>query len=329
MPTPHEAFNTLVYQTLEAAAALLEAGRPAEALHTIKHLGEMEITARQREQYGALRREIEAQLVTDSWVALQLAHPEPLTFALFTEGVVPYLQALHRLHEVVARLQGKSPAWDPEIRQMSHHSPFSITFGFWHPDIIRTILEVIFDERRGPARRIKAGEPRKQRELTRVDATYRLLEKVVPDATPEQKAALAHQLLPDIDLLASSPVEGQVIGVSVSPEDRALAPAPPPSRPEPAPEPAPSKSKAEPAAPELPAPADSAVDSAADVSTGADDGPRYIGQPAPGVSEPKPAPLYQPPRPRRRVTRPAPKPFSPPEHDENEEDGENEYGENR
>lgn len=306
MPTPHEAFNTLVYQTLEAAAALLEAGRPAEALHTIKHLAEMEITARQREQYGALRREIESQLVTDSWVTLQLAHPEPLTFALFTDGVVPYLQALHRLHEVVARLQGKSPAWDPEIRQMSHHSPLSVTFGFWHPDIIRTILAVIFDERRGPARRIKAGESPRQRELTRVDATYRLLEEVIPDATGAQKTALAHQLLPDVDLLASSPVEGQVIGVSVSPDERPPAaetwrPAPP--------------------EPEEPAPLEEQPPEDEEEETGEDEaGPRYIGQPSGG----KPQPRYQPPRPRRRLTRPAPKPFSPPDRDENGDELEDE-----
>jgi hypothetical protein len=291
MPTPHEAFNALVYQTLEAAAALLEAGRPAEALHTIKNLAEMEITARQREQYIALRRQIEAQLVTDSWVTLQLAHPEPLNFGLLTDAVIPYLQALHRLHEVVARLQGKSPSWDPEIRQLSHHSPFSITFGFWHPEIIQAILEVVAEERRGPAQRIQAGEsPLVQPLLTRVSATYKLLERVGPAGTTEQqKNALANQILPDIDLLASSPVEAQVIGVSVR-RDETPPPTPPPA---PEPEAARRAATTKPPLPEEPA---------TEPPTPSTSRPRDVGS-APPPTHPR----YPP---SRRITRPAPKPFS-------------------
>lgn len=289
MPAQHESFHTLVYQTLEAAAALLEAGRPAEALHAIKVLAEMEITARQREQYIALRREIEAQLVHDSWVTLQLAHPEPLTFSLLTEEVIPYLQALHRVHEVVARLQTKPPAWDPEIRQLSHHSPLSITFGYWHPEIIQIILDVVAEERRGPAKRIKAGESPGQPMLTRVDATYTLLEKVVPAASARQKTALATTLLPDIDLLASSPVEAQVIGQSVQPAaagaGAAEKPAERPKAAAPLPQPKPEES------PETSKPAAA----------------RYIGGQA--QDEPPVRPRY----PRHRVTRPAPKPYSPPQ----------------
>ena len=304
MPTPHESFNTLVYQTLEAAAALLEAGRPAEALHAIKVLAEMEITARQREQYIALRREIESQLVHDSWVTLQMAHPEPLTFSLLTEEVVPYLQALHRVHEIVARLQGKPPAWDPEIRQLSHHSPLSMTFGYWHPEIIQTILEVIFDERRSPSRRIKAGESPEQPLLTRVNATYQLLEKVIPKATAQQKNALATQLLPDIDLLASSTVEAQVIGVSVRAD---AAPSPPPSTPQPPPaEAEPREATAQPAKP-------AALPEAPDDEAAAAKSPRYIG----GQAESSMRPRY----PRHRVTRPAPKPYTPPGKREGEDEG--------
>ncbi len=297
MSSANESFNTLVFQTLESAAALLEAGRPAEALHAIKVLAEMEITAKQREQYIALRREIEAQLVHDSWVTLQMAHPEPLTFSLLTEEVIPYLQALHRVHELVARLQGKAPAWDPEIRQLSHHSPLSVTFGYWHPEIIQTILDVVFEERRGPARRIKAGESPTQPLLTRVNATYKLLEKVIPSATSQQKTALATQLLPDIDLLASSPVEAQVIGVSVRSEEPAAPSTPPPPE---AKEPAAAQSKTSALPDELP--------EEPPTSTPA----RYPG----GESERPVRPRY----PRHRVTRPVPKPYTPP--GETDEDGE-------
>ncbi len=309
MPTPHEAFNTLVYQTLEAAAALLEAGRPAEALHSIKHLAEMEITARQREQYGMLRREIESQLVTDSWVTLQLTHPEPLTFGMLTEGVIPYLKALHRLHEAAAMLQGKSPAWDPEIRQLSHHSPFSITLGFWHPEIIQTILEVIFDERRGAARRIKAGEAPGQPLLTRVNTTYRLLERVIPDASDVQKAALANQLLPDVDLLASSPVEGQVIGVSVPPGVPPEAPTWSAARSTPAPASPPPTTEPPPPSPSAPKPEPEALPPN-------DVGPSHAGKPPVHPEPPKPniPPL------RRRTTRPAPKPFAPPREDDDRDE---------
>ncbi|GAB4438354.1 MAG: hypothetical protein Kow00120_05940 [Anaerolineae bacterium] len=299
MRSPHESFNTLVYQTLESAAALLEAGRPAEALHAIKVLAEMEITARQREQYIALRREIEAQLVHDSWVTLQMAHPEPLTFSLLTEEVIPYLQALHRVHELVARLQGKPPAWDPEIRQLSHHSPLSVTFGYWHPDIIQTILDVVFEERRGPARRIQAGESPAQPLLTRVNATYKLLEKVIPTATSQQKNALATQILPDIDLLASSPVEAQVIGVSV----RGDEPGPPPEAREA------TAATGAPAArrePSGPPPEDLPEEPPPPTA------PRYIGS--------KPEAPVRPRYPRHRVTRPAPKPYVPPERTDEDED---------
>jgi hypothetical protein len=326
MTSRHEAFNALVYQTLEAAAALLEAGRPAEALHTIKNLAEMEITARQREQYIALRREIDAQLVTDSWVALQLAHPEPLTFHMLADAVMPYLEALHNLHEMVAWLQGRPPASDPEIRQMSHHSPLSITLGFWHPDIIQTILEVIFDERRGPSRRLKQGKQPVSALLTRVDAAYRLLERVVPDASEAQKAALANRILADIDMMASSLVEAQVIGVSVRPEPsepgrwRVPEPAPAePSAPEPPKSAAEPESKPEPE-PELepdpgpdPGPEDPDVAPESPMSPPPSGRPRYIG----GQQLPDPS-RYQ-----RRVTRPVPKPrsFSPDdENGENDED---------
>jgi hypothetical protein len=307
MTSRHEAFNALVYQTLEAAAALLEAGRPAEALHTIKNLAEMEITSRQREQYIALRREIDAQLVTDSWVALQLAHPEPLTFRMLADAVMPYLEALHNLHEMVAWLQGRPPASDPEIRQLSHHSPFSITLGFWHPDIIKIILEVIFDERRGPSRRLKQGKQPVSALLTRVDAAHRLLERVVPDASEAQKAALANRILADIDMMASSPVEAQVIGVSVRPEPsepgRWRVPEPPPEhQPEPPPaelpEPVPPAPAAGPEPEPEPEPDEPNDDPESPVSPPPSGRPRYIG----GQQRPDPS-RYQ-----RRVTRPVPKP---------------------
>ncbi len=204
MPAPNDAFYSLVYQTLDAAAALLESGQPEAALTAIRPLGQMDITARQRRRYEELLQAIEERLAGESWVTLQLTCPRPLTLNVLSGEVMSLLRALTRLHDVLAQLEGKQPVWDPEIRQMSHHASFSVTLGGWNQAIMERILGAITSVRR-PARLTKPLPTR------RFEAAKELVSPSLSEDDPAHLAVVISQIWPEIEYLTETPLEAQII----------------------------------------------------------------------------------------------------------------------
>ncbi len=202
-----EALEYLIDRILETAQSLLESGQEDAALQALDPLAGMGLSNAQRRRYDALARALEAIAgAQDAEAVIAFIYPEPLTLGDLAEGVVPFLQALGRLHDMLAEMAGRPRTWNPGIWEMAQQGDESgwgsleITLSGWTPEVVRDVLSAV-EMLRSAENAVRAFE-----------IVTGLVSRYIGKATPDQRTMAVSRVLPDLDDLSHDRLEARYMG---------------------------------------------------------------------------------------------------------------------
>jgi SOS-response transcriptional repressor LexA len=141
-----------------------------------------------------------ALVVENKKLTLRFDFERPLSVEDFYNAILPTVEALYRVNKALLSLI--SPAVEPSliIEKISFSSPFEIKLGEFIPETIEVFRQLFKDLKY----RNEAEEERARLEAIgiKLDLVTKWIEVAAPDASPEDRLAIATQILPDMQLFS-------------------------------------------------------------------------------------------------------------------------------